>query len=49
MITLEEEKSLKTKQTRLVATAYKTIENKPKGDKQCHYYYHQALNQFLRN
>ena len=33
VITLEEEKSLKTKKTRLVATTYKTIEKKPKGDK----------------
>ena len=33
VITLEEEKSLKTKKTRLVATAYKTIEKKPKEDK----------------
>lgn len=33
VITLEEEKSLKSKKTRLVATTYKTIEKKPKGDK----------------
>lgn len=32
VITLEEEKSLKSKKTRLVATTYKTIEKKKKED-----------------
>lgn len=32
VITLEEEKSLKTKKTRFVATTYKTIEKKKKED-----------------